>query len=73
MPTEHILPDGLKYHCACRVVVPADLPDLDEADCQSVIYGKLAWFNPRATPEIQFRMAKAAWELIHHKALLRQK
>lgn len=69
-PTKHELPTGLVYHCdQCGVVIPSDAPKPDEADCEAVVYGKLAWFDPNATVATQFLMAAAAWHLIHDAAL----
>ena len=64
------VPAGLIYHCAaCRLVIPADAPVPDGANCAFVVKNKLAWFNPKATIKGQHTMATAAWSLIHHQGL----
>lgn len=71
-PIKHVLPEGLKYHCSCGIVVPSDAPEPDDSalvDCDSIVRAKLTYFNPATTVASQFCMAAAAWDLIHHKAV----
>ena len=65
-----ILPPGLTYHCgSCKLVIPADAPKPNDADCAFVAQHRLAHFNPDESLSGQHVMAAAAWTLINHKAL----
>ncbi|QMV19700.1 hypothetical protein GOB94_14110 [Granulicella sp. 5B5] len=67
---KHELPVGLKYHCDdCGLVVPADAPDLPNANCVAIAKAKLSYFEPAETLAGQFAMAAAAWGLIHRRSI----
>ena len=67
---KHPIPSGLQIHCSkCDLVIPADAPTPDIADCEFVSKHKLAWFNPNETIKGQHTQAVATWALIHDQAI----
>jgi hypothetical protein len=67
---KHPIPPYLRQHCTqCTLLVPADSPESDLADCEPIVQAKLYFFYPQHSEREHLVCATAAWNLIHDAAI----